>query len=340
MNNDQILALQEQGFTRGLAEAMTSNNAAFPLRIWIVDNSGSMSTNDGSRIIQTHANVKMVECTRWFELQETVVKHARLAGVLQAPTVFRLLNDPVTTQQQFSIAEQGEDCIPNDVKNAIDCINKSSPQGTTPLTDHVAEIRANVLEMEPCLKEKGQKVAIVIATDGLPNNRTTFVEALQSLEGLPVWIVIRLCTDDEKVVDYYNNLDSQLELSLEVLDDWEMEAKEVYEHNKFLNYTLPLHRCREMGYHHRIFDLLDERKLTLDELREFLVLLFGEKEFDAVPDPQIDWKGFMKAVTKMVEQEQYHWNPINHKVQPIINVTKLNKAYGGGLKSFFRLARH
>ncbi len=187
------------------------------------------------------------------------------------------------------------------------------------------------------MKEKGQqKVAIVIATDGLPNVRHSFVEALRSLEGLPVWIVIRLCTDDDKVVEYYNNLDSQLELSLEVLDDWEMEAKEVYEHNKFLNYTLPLHRCREMGYHHRIFDLLDERKLTMDELQEFLVLLFGEKEFDAVPDPQIDWRGFLKAVTKMVEQEQYHWNPINHKVQPTISVTKLNKEYGGGLTSFFR----
>lgn len=188
------------------------------------------------------------------------------------------------------------------------------------------------------MKEKGQKVAIVIADDGLPNVRHSFVEALRSLEGLPVWIVIRLCTDDDKVVEYYNNLDSQLELSLEVLGDWEMEAKEVDEHNKFLNYTLPLHRCREMGYHHRIFDLFDERKLTMDELQEFLVLLFGEKEFDAVPDPQIDWRGFLKAVTKMVEQEQYHWNPINHKakVQPTISVTKLNKEYGGGLTSFFR----
>jgi hypothetical protein len=41
----------------------------------------------------------------------------------------------------------------------------------------------------------------------------------------------------------------------------------------------------------------------MDELRDFLVLLFREKEFNAVPDLQIDSRGFLKAVTKMVEQE-------------------------------------
>lgn len=95
-----------------------------------------MSANDGMRIVQSKANVKMVQCTRWYELQETVVTHAKLAGMLQAPTVFRLLNDPRNTQQQFSIAEQGEDRIQNDVKKAIDCVKRTSPQGTTPRTAH------------------------------------------------------------------------------------------------------------------------------------------------------------------------------------------------------------
>jgi hypothetical protein len=62
-------------------------------------------------------------------------------------------------------------------------------------------------------------VAIVLATDGLPMSgdhrqsssaKLEFVQALKSLEGLPVWVVIRLCTDDESVVEFYNDLDSQL----------------------------------------------------------------------------------------------------------------------------------
>lgn len=345
MDNGQIRALvQDEGFTYGLAEAMrTQNNAVFPLRIWIVDNSGSTQLKDGMKMVKSaKRGFKMVQCTRWNELQETVRCHIRLAGLLQAPTVFRLLNDPGSAhyQQQFSVAERGEEFIQQDVTNALRCI-ESIPVGTTPLTEHVLEIRENVLQLQPTLKEKSQKVVVVIATDGIPNgSESEFVEALRSLEGLPVWVVIRLCTDDDNVVDYYNCIDSQLELSLEVLDDFEMEAKEVYEHNKFLNYSLPLHRCREMGFHHRLFDLLDERKLTLGELRDIFALLFGEKELVGVPNPEVDWKGFASAVSKLVEEQAYQWNPITKKVQPWINMKKLNKAYGGGgIGSFLRIGR-
>jgi len=189
------------------------------------------------------------------------------------------------------------------------------------------------MELEPTLRQNGTKVAIILATDGLPtssshNSEQEFVEALKSLEGLPIWVVIRLCTDDDNVVGFYNDLDAQLEFSLEVLDDFEMEAKEIYEYNKFLNYTLPLHRCREMGYHHRIFDYLDERKLSKDELRDLFSLLFGQEQMAGVPDPHLNWKGFLKAIKRIVDKEEWHWNPINKKVQPWVNVKKLDKAYG------------
>ena len=49
------------------------------------------------------------------------------------------------------------------------------------------------------------------------------------------------------------SLDQLLELSMEVLDDFTAEAEEVHEFNPWLNYALPLHRMREMGYQDRIF---------------------------------------------------------------------------------------
>lgn len=142
-------------------------------------------------------------------------------------------------------------------------------------------------------------------------------------------MVIRLCTDDDNIVEFYNDLDAQLEYSLEVLDDFDMEAKEIYKYNKFLNYTLPLHRGREMGYNHRIFDFLDERELSKDELIELFTLLFGQEQMAGIPSPHTDWKGFCLAIKKIADKEEWHWNPIKKKVQPWVNVKKLHKAYGG-----------
>ena len=81
-------------------------------------------------------------------------------------------------------------------------------------------------------------------------------------------------------------MDSQLELSLEVMDDFMREAEEVDAENQWLKYSLYLHRMREMGSNHRLLDLLDERKFTLDELRELLVLRFRQDRVDGLP-----WSG-------------------------------------------------
>jgi len=334
-----IQTLQDQGFTRGLAEALTKNILAFPLRIWVVDNSGSMTIRDGHRIVESSKkdNVKLVDCTRWSEIQQTVEYHAQMSALLRAPTVFRLLNDPgkISGPQQFSVGER-DDTTNEDLTIALKTIRNTSPEGVTPLSGHLQEIRSNIVLMEPKLRENGSKVVVVIATDGLPSDsqgscdestKEEFIQNLRSLEGLPIWIVVRLCTDDESVVEFYNDLDDNLELSLEVIDDFTQEAQEVHVHNKWLNYALPLHRCREMGYHTHLFDLLDERQLSADELREFLNILFGPEKCNGVPDPQVEWDGFVKIIKSIVEEEKYQWNPITRKMAPWVDIKKLNRAY-------------
>ena len=324
-----------------MIKSIALSSTVFPLRIWVVDNSGSMMTGDGHRIIQTgnSNDVRFVSCSRWAEIQETVKYHAEIAALLQTPTVFRLLNDPgrMAGPQQFSVAERGADFIVEDLDTALNTIRNVSPSGVTPLSEHVREIRANVVAMNDNLSQTGQKVVIVLATDGLPSNSsgvssqatlTEFQNSLRSLEGLPVWVVVRLCTDEDKVVEFYNNLDSELELSLEVIDDFTGEAEEVYKHNKWLNYALPLHRIREMGFSHKLFDLLDERSLTKDELREFFFLIFGPDLFDGVPDPQVDWKGFLGHIATMTKGEKKTWNPIRKKMMPWVDIKKLDHVYG------------
>jgi hypothetical protein len=277
----------------------------FPLRIWVIDNSGSMQATDGHRFVETSkkGEVKVVKCSRWNELRDCVIYHAQMAAALGAPTVFRMLNDPACgpNSQQFSIGEDSLDerVLQEEVDRAIAIMKSTQPGGVTPLIQHIEDIRQSVMELEPMLREDGCRVAIVLATDGLPTDdrghggpviQQQFVEALRGLEGLPVWVVIRLCTDEDEVAKFYNGLDGQLELSLEVLDDFLEESKEVHEHNPWLSYALPLHRLREMGYHDRVFDLLDERRLTTEELREFCsALLIDGGTSAGLPDPSADW---------------------------------------------------
>ena len=53
---------------------------------------------------------------------------------------------------------------------------------------------------------------------------------MRPLQQLPVWIVIRLCTDEDKMVDYWNKVDGEIELNMDVIDDHNGEAREIYEY--------------------------------------------------------------------------------------------------------------
>lgn len=337
--------LLSQGFTRSLAESLNHTKNEFALRFWVVDNSGSMQTEDGHRIVggDDKSNVRIVSCSRWEEIRECVEYHIRLASLIEAPTRFRFLNHPgaYVGAQEFSIAEaktsnrSGNDDL-YETQNALKLLRNVRPGGCTPLTQHILEFQHEVSRMAPDLRRTGQKVALILATDGLPtdergyggeSHKRDFVESLRRLEGLPIWVVIRLCTDEDVVVNFYNELDNLLELSIDVIDDFVGEAKEIYAVNPWLNYSLTLHRLREMGYHDRLFDLIDERALSKSEIRDFSALLLGQENFDGAPDPSVDWNGFAKGVARLLANEAYQYNPILRKGAPLIDMKKLNRIH-------------
>lgn len=339
-NSNQISQLTSQGYSRGMIEGLNQNMFEFPIRTWIIDNSGSMNKADGQRLVSTSSssNIRTVPCTRWNEMQETIEYHIQLAGLLGAPTTFRFLNAPSGGQpQEFSVADKGDDMIETDVREGKKIISHVSPGGVTPLVSHLQQIREEVMAHQQSLIAEGKRVAIIVATDGLPSNDygvsrqkelDDFTRAMKNLEGLPIWIVIRLCTDDVSVVDFYNDLDHDLEMSIEVMDNYVGEAKEIYIKNSWINYTLPLHRMREFGFSHRIFDFLDERLLTLREVEGYCTLLFGKGSFDNIEGSETDFRGFLKAVDSIQSKEKLSWHPIRRKMKPLISLKKLKQANG------------
>ena len=334
---DQLDDLHNLGFPPGLALEMGQVKSVYPVRFWVLDNSGSMMSNDGN---MTRNNMS-VQCTRWAELEQTVEYHANLSGLLQAPTIFRMLNDPGARcgPQEFSVAQHGNN-MRQEVEFIRQLMRKCQPHGSTPLSAHLHAIGERIAMEEKEMRRKGLEAVVVLATDGLPTSpegdtseaiNNEFVQALQYLQSLPVWVVVRLCTDDPAVVKFYNELDSILELPLEVLDDFKAEAKEINQYNKWLNYAMPLHRCRELGYHQRIFDLLDERALNKDEIKEFATLLFGEDAMMKAPDVHTHWNDFTKFLNKVSKDHGHVWNPVSKKMAPWIDIKQLHRSQSKGL---------
>jgi hypothetical protein len=72
-----------------------------------------------------------------------------------------------------------------------------------------------------------------------------------------------------------------------------------------------------------VLDAIDERALTLPELRDLGQFLFGY----ALPDPTVDWNGFLQALQACMQRERPHFNPIYKKVTPWFNLKQLNDFY-------------
>ena len=85
---------------------------------------------------------------------------------------------------------------------------------------------------------------------------------------------------------------------------------------------------RENGFYHRLFDVLDERTLYKEELREFFGILFGHDKMMHVPDPDVDWPMFLARVEEMNAAESQQWNPRTRRMEPWISVRNLKRLYG------------
>ena len=299
--------LQSQGFPLGLASRLLQHTQNAPIRIWLIDNSGTMHRDDGHIVVQTsEGKVEIVDCSRWQEVSTTLRWHAELAAWVQTPLAIRFLHDPGSHvgPQQLGVSASKHHNANEEVSRLKALLHKICPTGASAsLQNHLQELMTPIEAILPQLEQSQRHLVVCLCTDSIPKNEQG-VESPESMQELgwileqltasrPVQVVLRLLTDEARVVHFYQSLlprtvdvgvgagagvaggthDPSF-IKLQVLDDYISECRCVQEHNPWLHYGYPLHLCREQGISIPVVEDLSRRPLNPTEVLQVLRILF------------------------------------------------------------------
>lgn len=268
--------------------------------VYIIDNSQSMGYyNDGKIFETTFTNnspliTKRNGILRWFEAVSKIKKIAKYNISRNMTASYYLLN-PIGGQTKWIPKRDYITIDPTiDLMNTNECmnilfdniLNEDNIRGNTPLDVITKKFRENFNDFihHPSSNiysnnNERQMGAINynIITDGEPNNRYAFENELRMLANkFNIFLTINLCTEDDEIVEYYNDLDKKLgsELSgMDVIDDLECEQKEILNAgNDFFVYSEDVHVCRMSGCYSIVADLMDETKFHV----HFVIKLCNE----------------------------------------------------------------
>jgi hypothetical protein len=299
-------------------------------RFFILDNSGSTSQPDG-HVMETNSQGKTIslDSSRWDEIRAMAVDQAEWNAQFGVPCEFILLNPPEPKAPKEGRDFFTVDPTSGDVSKQVSAfkmaLRVTSPMGPTPLSDRVRELTER-LSKQP--RDAGSLLMLTVVTDGVPTDRagsddkSAFVHWLKTFAAsFRSFIVIRLATDDDDVVDYYNKMDEDLELPLDILDDICGEAKEVYDAgNKWLTYSPLVHRVREGGSTDKLFDLLDERPFLPTEIHSFLQSLLLKPSDPPLPREPNE---LFATVSKLLAAAPLVYDGRTGRMAPPVNLRKL-----------------
>eukprot|EP00942_MAST-04A_sp_MAST-4A-sp1_P012220 g12220.t1 len=314
------LLVKENRWPLGLVQSLTRSLEKNVYHSFIIDDSGSMSTNDGNKVEHFSMTSVSVTATRWDELKTNVKLFAKIAHIAHAPCEFRFLNrkaEPIIIGNQ----DNGQDNTESESNKALLFhLLTEGPSGSTPLCRHIKEVITKFQTMEAELRRQNKSVSMTIFTDGMATDGD-IVDALRPLEDFPARTVVRLCTDDTPIVNYWNNIDSRLEnFNVDVLDDFFKECDEVMKKNPWLNYAEPIHCIREFGVHFAELDRIDEKALCDDEIKRLLAIILGGRS-DDYPHPA-DKKVFIQYMLKKLKANPDLFNPSLRKKTPLIRLVE------------------
>lgn len=204
----------------------------------LCDDSGSMSTM---------VDIPPPQHTRWSELVTSIKTLVDIITPVQQHGLdIHFLNRPTLLNVETS----------DDAK--LQAVLQQPPKGYTPTRDALLTIFAQANQ------QPNTPHTILVFTDGeptTPHGQLDHQGLLAALQQKPkhVTITFIMCTDDDKIVEYFNNLDKRIP-NLDVCDDYRSERAEVLKaqganfHFSFGEYLI---KCA-LGSFDAYFDHLDE----------------------------------------------------------------------------------
>jgi hypothetical protein len=224
----------------------------------ICDDSGSMNSPVSNPTTKDHMNLP----TRWEELKSTVKTIVEIAGTLDRTGVdVYFLNRPgVKNVSDFTMVEPHF---------------ATEPEGYTPIVQTFIQV---LNDMHKVLSEK--KLLIILATDGEPTTaggqtssqgmteKQRFYNLLKTRQPIDkIYTSILACTDDDSVISYLQDWDTQIP-NLDVVDDFHTVKSNVVKkqgsnyHFSFGDYIVKT----LLGSIDKFFDEIDEVE---DEAKKF-----------------------------------------------------------------------
>ena len=309
-------------------------------RKWLIQNSTTMKTHD-AHCMKIGPNLEYIqnngEVSRWKEFKQLFDFHLKMSARCWIPTEFWLVNDPgPDLEQRFSVACGSKEDLREDREVANEMIaSVRLSRKRNPLASQLLRIEKRIAKKAPELTSSNKYVIVMLCMDGYLSDefgregtkvKQDFVDSLVAISQLPVKLIVRLHTDNDKVTDFFNKLDSKLD-DIDVLDDYFGEAMEVYLQNPWLTYSLGLHRLREAGLASDLIGELDERCFTIHDIHRFCEdFITGEGV--NLPHPRDDWDGFISSLTSVLRNEKKQWNAIKKCQTPWIDIQMLEKMFG------------
>ncbi|CAK0895788.1 unnamed protein product [Prorocentrum cordatum] len=230
------------GLPWGLAELLAEEDSAISVRVFLLDNSASTAKSDGRMLaaMPDRRCFEFANSSRWEEVKATAVDQSWWSARVGARTEFVVVNPLLGGRDTFVV-----DCEAGDPNGQVlelkKFLDSHGPSGRTPLVQRIKDVRTRLLNR----KYLRDHVTLTIVTDGLPTlggspteedayevgevERNSFVDEIKTFAStFNASIIIRLATDDAGVIDFYNQIDDEVDLPLDILDDVQGESAEIH----------------------------------------------------------------------------------------------------------------